>query len=435
MLLGRSERWESYNEEPVTFCRSGSSKSHEPVAVSERPGRRGLASSPPLSGQPRLPNARRRRRRRRRCAGGVPAALARGGKRDRGRPRLADGGGKPALPRPGALGPRPLRTPGRGPRAAGTAPLRPGRPRHPRRRDPRRAAGSVAQAQPRGTGRLRAARRVRRPVRIDLRNRGPTRRYLPSAGAPSAGQGRCGATQNERGGLGRAPARHREVHHRLRQRRRRRVGRRAGPDGVGRGHDPHRSAAATTGQSRARCRGHQPAANSGQRRAPQPRAARLAARRYPPADRVRQHRPHGPRRPWQRDLHGRGRPDPASPGGRQGRALHPRIACAGGRVRRPSDRGRRVRPRPPALRPLAGHLGPAADARERRQARIAGHGQPPAGERARRLGVRRRRSGPADIGGAHRRHRLRGHAHRQGDQDRRREPAPLESGPGNQVDA
>ena len=47
------------------------------------------------------------------------------------------------------------------------------------------------------------------------------------------------------------------------------------------------------------------------RRPPQPRPARDTRRSYQRGDRVRQHRPHRPRRRWLDDLHGTGRAHPA----------------------------------------------------------------------------------------------------------------------------
>ena len=51
---------------------------------------------------------------------------------------------------------------------------------------------------PRRAGGLRAARRVRDAVRHDRGDRRPTRRHLSSAGAPRAGQVRCGQPDSPR---------------------------------------------------------------------------------------------------------------------------------------------------------------------------------------------------------------------------------------------
>ena len=102
-------------------------------------------------------------------------------------------------------------------------------------------------------------------------------------------------------------------------------------------------------------------------------------------------------------------------GGRQGREFTPR-SPVGGRGRGASDRRRRVRPCA-SCTPFARHLGSAPSSENAGTPASAGHRQPPAREGHGGL-VPSSTAWTGRHRWIHRRHRLRRHAHRQGDEDR-----------------
>ena len=216
MQQGRAGARKSYTPARVTFRAADSSLLHERFTV----GRSGVAQPPPVPGEPRLPDARRRRRGRGRRAGGVPAAGANRPVADRRCPRLADRGCRAAVPGPDCD----RRAPGTNvptigsPRRQPIERARSGRPGHPRRRSAHRAAGGAAPAESRRAGGVRASRRVPDAVRGDRRDGGQARRHVSSTRPAGPGEVHRRLASAVRRDRRRASTRHREVHHRLRQR-------------------------------------------------------------------------------------------------------------------------------------------------------------------------------------------------------------------------
>ena len=175
---------------------------------------------------------------------------------DRRRPRLADRRGGPAVSRSTAFG-----AGAAGDDAAARARL--GGRRRCRRSDPadrvtlddeveHRAARGAAVSSARGSAWRSSCTTCSRcrSTRSPRPSAGRWARAVSSRGGP--GEVRRRGARARRGDAGRTSARHRGVHHRLRQRRPRGADVAAGPDGVGGRHGARRSRAAATGQPRAR---------------------------------------------------------------------------------------------------------------------------------------------------------------------------------------